>query len=114
MLRKYSTVERYLWRDPEFRALGHLEKLLWLHLLTSPLSTTLPGLIPTSLLILADEMGFSIFGMFHDELACEEEINDIDGLRLEDLIYCMTEVPEWSPGLLLGADGYSGPVYRKG
>ena len=57
MLRKYSTVERYLWRDPEFRALGHLEKLLWLHLLTSPLSTTLPGLIPTSLLILADEMG---------------------------------------------------------
>jgi DNA polymerase len=60
----------------------------------------------------ADAMGFQIFGMFHDELATEDN-DDMFGLRLEDLIYCMTVVPDWAPGMLLGADGYSGPVYHK-
>ncbi len=61
----------------------------------------------------ADKMDFHIWGLFHDELACEED--DIwDGLRLDDLIYCMTLVPDWAPGLLLGADGYEGPYYKKG
>ena len=64
-------------------------------------------------MILADEMGFHIWGLFHDELATEED-DDVFGLRLNDLIYCMTDVPDWAPGLLLGAEGFEGQVYRKG
>lgn len=64
-------------------------------------------------MFLADEMGFHIIAMFHDELLCEED--DIwDGFRLEDLLYCMTQVPPWAPGLLLGAEGYTSKVYKKG
>jgi DNA polymerase len=60
----------------------------------------------------ADEMGFHLWGLFHDELACEED--DVwDGLLLEDLVYCMTSVPDWAPGLLLGADGFEDRVYHK-
>jgi len=63
-------------------------------------------------MFLADEMGFHIVGMFHDELLCEED--DVwGGLRLEDLIHCMTQVPSWAPGLLLGAEGWTGSYYRK-
>lgn len=64
-------------------------------------------------MLLADAMGFDIFGLFHDELATEVDDSPF-GLRLEDLIWCMSAVPDYCPGLLLGADGYSGPVYRKG
>jgi hypothetical protein len=66
MSRKYSRVERYLWRDPEFRSLSRLEKLLWLHLLTSSLSTSIPGLLPTSLVMLADEMGETLSKEFRE------------------------------------------------
>jgi len=64
-------------------------------------------------MFLADEMGFDIFGLFHDELACEVD-DDLMGLRLHDLVWCMSEVPDWAPGLLLGAEGFEGYVYRKG
>lgn len=62
---------------------------------------------------LFDEMGGNIFGLFHDELACEESI-DVDGLRLDDLVWCMTQVPPWAPGLPLGAEGFESAFYRKG
>jgi DNA polymerase len=62
----------------------------------------------------ADDMGFHIFGTFHDEIACEEDDEGLVCLRLDDLIYCMTVVPSWAPGLLLGAEGFEGLVYRKG
>ena len=65
-------------------------------------------------MFLADEIGFHLWGLFHDELACEEDEDGFDVLRLEDLVWCMAQVPIWAPGLLLGAEGYSGPVYRKG
>jgi DNA polymerase len=64
-------------------------------------------------MLLADEMGFHIFGLFHDELATEED-DDMFGLSLADLIWCMSEVPDWAPGLLLAAEGFEGQVYRKG
>lgn len=64
-------------------------------------------------MLLADEMGFHIFGLFHDELACEED-DDAFGLTLADLVWCLSEVPTWAPGLLLGAEGYTGPFYKKG
>ena len=63
-------------------------------------------------MMLADEMGFHIVAMFHDELLCEED--DVwDGLQLADLLYCMTDVPEWANGLILGAEGWVDKVYHK-
>jgi DNA polymerase bacteriophage-type len=63
-------------------------------------------------MLAADEMGFHLAGMFHDELLCEEP--DVwDGLRLSDLIDCMTAVPIECPGLILGAEGFTGRVYHK-
>ena len=64
-------------------------------------------------MLIADEMGFHIVATFHDEILCEED--DVwDGLRLQDLIYCMTVIPEWANGLILGAEGFADKVYRKG
>ena len=65
-------------------------------------------------MLLADEMGFHIWGLFHDELACEEDKNNLDALTVADLIYCMATVPEWSPGLILGAEGFESAHYKKG
>jgi DNA polymerase bacteriophage-type len=66
-------------------------------------------------MLLADEMGIQLWATFHDELAAEVPKNPPlgEGLRLEDLLYCMTTVPSWANGLLLGADGFTGDVYRK-
>lgn len=64
-------------------------------------------------MFLADEMGFDIWGLFHDELATEVEDSPF-GLRLEDLNWCMVQIPDWAPGLLLGAEGYESQVYKKG
>ena len=64
-------------------------------------------------MFLADEMGFNIWGLFHDEIATEDN-DDPFGLRLDDLIWCMTQVPDWAPGLILGAEGYTSQVYKKG
>jgi DNA polymerase bacteriophage-type len=63
-------------------------------------------------MILANEMGFCIFGLFHDELA--NEVDDVfDGLTVRDLVWCMAQVPSWAPGLILGAEGFEGPYYKK-
>ena len=63
-------------------------------------------------MLTADEMGFHLWGLFHDELAGEE--GDVwDGLTVHDLIWCMTDVPDWAPGLLLGAEGWEDRVYHK-
>jgi DNA polymerase bacteriophage-type len=63
--------------------------------------------------ILADEMGFDIWGLFHDEIATEVEDSPF-GLCLDDLNWCMVQIPDWAPGLLLGAEGYESLVYKKG
>lgn len=64
-------------------------------------------------MFLADEMGFDIWGLFHDEIATEVDDSPF-GLRLDDLVWCMTQVPDWAPGLMLGAEGYTSKVYKKG
>lgn len=56
MARKFSKVERFVWRDKEFRKLSRLEKLLWHYLLTSPHYTSLPGLLPIPLEAVAKDM----------------------------------------------------------
>lgn len=63
-------------------------------------------------MFLADEMGFSIWGVFHDELACEVP-DDPFGLTVTDLNWCLTQVPSWAPGMLLGSEGWEGQVYHK-
>jgi DNA polymerase len=63
-------------------------------------------------MFLADEMGISLWGLFHDELAAEVD-DSMFGLRLDDLIWCMCQIPDWAPGMLLGAEGYESFVYKK-
>jgi hypothetical protein len=62
---------------------------------------------------LAEDMGISIWGVFHDEIAAE--VNDAwDAPTLEDLRWAMSEPPAWGKTLLLDANGYTGNFYRKG
>jgi DNA polymerase len=63
-------------------------------------------------MLLADEMGFELFGMFHDELAAEVS-DDPWGLGIADLMQCMMEPPSWAPGIPLGAEGFESKFYRK-
>jgi len=63
-------------------------------------------------MVLADEMGFHIVGMFHDEVMCEED-DDPWAPGLSDLIWAMTQVPDWANGLILGAEGFTSKVYKK-
>ena len=60
----------------------------------------------------ADALGLNLWGLFHDELASEDD-DDVFGLTLEDLLWCMRAIPEWAPGLILDAEGYTGQVYHK-
>jgi DNA polymerase len=62
---------------------------------------------------LAHMLGMFIVGHVHDEIICEEEIG-WGSFGLSDLKQCMEETPDWAPGLPLGAEGYEGPVYKKG
>lgn len=62
---------------------------------------------------LADGMGFLIFGCYHDELTPLVKI-DAFGLRLEDLTWCMSQPPPWSPDMVMGAEGFKTKYYRKG
>ena len=64
-------------------------------------------------MFLADEMGFDIWGLFHDEVAVEVD-DDPWAPGLSDLVWCMIQVPSWAPGLILGAEGYTSYVYKKG
>lgn len=59
----------------------------------------------------ADAAGMEIVGHCHDEIICLERVSHEDPLAL--LIRCMTEMLPWAPNLILGADGYSGQIYKK-
>jgi DNA polymerase len=63
-------------------------------------------------MLLSDEMGFELFGLFHDELAAEVP-DDPWGLGIADLRQCMMEPPSWAPGIPLGAEGFESKFYRK-
>jgi DNA polymerase bacteriophage-type len=62
-------------------------------------------------MLLADSKGLEIFGVFHDEIAVEAD--EKQEKVLDTLRECMVEIPDWAPGLLLGAEGYEAKVYRK-
>ena len=63
-------------------------------------------------MLLADAMGFILFGCFHDELAAEVD-DDPYGLGINDMIQCQSESPTWAPGIRLGAAGGESKFYRK-
>lgn len=60
-------------------------------------------------LLLAEQQGITIVAHVHDEAVAVSKQS-----RLNDLIACLSTVPKWSPGLILGADGFSSKYYRKG
>lgn len=55
------------------------------------------------------EAGYTICFHVHDELVVEAPI----GARWEDMAEIMSRPIDWAPGLLLRADGYETPFYRK-
>lgn len=61
---------------------------------------------------LANDMGFSIFGLYHDEMGTLVK-KDWNAPTLEDLKFCMSQPPAWAPTMILGAEGYSGKFYKK-
>jgi DNA polymerase bacteriophage-type len=63
-------------------------------------------------MLLADALGFILFGCFHDELAAEVD-DDPYGLGINDMIQCQSESPWWAPGIRLGAAGGESKFYRK-
>lgn len=63
-------------------------------------------------MLLADDVGFDLFGLFHDELGAEAD-DVIDGTGIADLIWCMSQPPSWAPGVPLGAEGFESQFYRK-
>lgn len=63
-------------------------------------------------MLLADDLGLVIVGHCHDEIITENPDTE-DALGLEDLTWCMSQVPKWAPGLPLTAKGFSGYYYKK-
>lgn len=63
-------------------------------------------------MFLADQIGLDIVGTAHDEIITV--VPDWAGVGLDDLVGCMTETPDWAPGLPLSAEGYESVFYRKG
>lgn len=56
-----------------------------------------------------EDAGYNILFSVHDEVICEQPI----GSRWEDMAEIMSQPIDWAPGLLLTADGYETPFYKK-
>ena len=53
--------------------------------------------------------GLRICMHIHDEVVIEAD----ESVRLDEVCKKMAEVPEWAEGLILNADGYETPFYKK-
>lgn len=53
----------------------------------------------------------NIVGHVHDEIICEDSVDDTGALSR--LVKAMSDPIDWAPGLPLAAAGYSTPFYRK-
>lgn len=60
-------------------------------------------------MLLADEAGLEIVLHVHDEVGIVRGSES----KLDELIRCMSVVPKWAPGLILGAAGFSSQYYKK-
>ena len=56
--------------------------------------------------------GLSVIGHVHDEGICLVE-DDLLSPTVHDMVEIMSKPVDWAPGLLLGADGFESPYYRK-
>ncbi len=56
--RQFAMIEIYIWKDPVFKALPESARMLWLHLMTSPRTTKLPGLLQASAITVMSDMGW--------------------------------------------------------
>lgn len=63
-------------------------------------------------MILADRKGFLVLGSVHDELITlvKEEKKEI---AVPLLVKCMSRKPDWHHGIVLDAEGFHSPYYRK-
>ena len=59
-----------------------------------------------------EEEGGTVIGHVHDEVIAEEDADRAEDW-LRTLNACLSETPEWMPGLLLGSEGYVSRRYRK-
>lgn len=62
---------------------------------------------------LAENMSAEIVLHVHDEIGCESDAHDPFAFSLNDLQWCMSQTPDWAPGLPLYAEGYESQVYKK-
>lgn len=63
-------------------------------------------------LLEADARGFNIVMHCHDEIVAEES-QGCGEQQIAELEHSMALVPEWAPGLMLAAKGFSSPFYKK-
>lgn len=63
---------------------------------------------------LARDMGFNIYGTFHDEIAALVNNRKPGAPGIEDLLWCMRQSPWWASKMILGAAGWEGYYYKKG
>jgi DNA polymerase len=63
-------------------------------------------------LLIAHKMGFTIVGHVHDEIICEEAVNDNEH-TLAALREAMIRKIRWAKGMPLNAAGHEGKIYRK-
>lgn len=59
MADRYQKVYVKLWTGDTFRPLSQRGRMLWLYLLTCPETTMIPGVVPTSLGLMADRLGWT-------------------------------------------------------
>ena len=59
-----------------------------------------------------ERAGMPCVGHVHDE-GITLVIDDLLSPTVEDMVVIMSEQESWAPGLLLGADGFESPFYRK-
>ena len=55
------------------------------------------------------DKGYEIVAHVHDEVIIEAPVE----AKVEDVCRIMGEPLEWAPGLILNADGYETPYYKK-
>ena len=59
MADRYQKVYVKLWTGDTFRPLSQRGRMLWLYLLTCPETTMIPGVVPTSIGLMADRLGWT-------------------------------------------------------
>jgi DNA polymerase len=96
-----------------FDAKGVQDKDLYGGLLTENVVQAVARDLLLSGMIEAEKMGFILLMTVHDEIVAEVPIDS--PLGENELIQCMTKVPEWAEGMgfILGAECWEGPYYRK-